>query len=300
MSQQQSSATTKADPTQQSLQRLDFVKSYTEFAVNKSYDLAGSVYQTTRSFTPSFLEPQVSAVESRAKEIGASYGAPVVNAVQDKSSQVLGVVDKQVDGLVKKAEDFYSSNSTFLTNAVKNQSDYHANNLQHFKDARDAYLQQAKEAVNYLKKEGLSGAAKQAVDSLMAKVEQAKAVPSYLSEQANALLEKVSQAWEKVAHLPAVQKTRDAVSPSVELAKKKYIEAHDILVTAPVYNKAVDTGADVLTKMQTTYVYKTAANRLYPVISPYADPVIDKVSHSPYVNGVIDHLKPQHTVGATA
>ena len=25
-----------------------------------------------------------------------------------------------------------------------------------------------------------------------------------------------------------------------------------------------------------------------------------QVSHSPYVNGVIDHLKPQHTVGATA
>lgn len=47
--------------------------------------------------------------------------------------------------------------------------------------------------------------------------------------------------------------------------------------TAPVYNKAVDTGADVLTKVQTTYVYKTAANRLYPVISPYADPVIEKV-----------------------
>jgi hypothetical protein len=46
---------------------------------------------------------------------------------------------------------------------------------------------------------------------------------------------------------------------------------------APVYNKAVDTGADVLNKVQTTYVYKTAANRLYPVISPYADPVIDKV-----------------------
>lgn len=50
------------------------------------------------------------------------------------------------------------------------------------------------------------------------------------------------------------------------------------LQTAPVYNKAVDTGADVLTKVQTTYVYKTAANRLYPVISPYADPVIDKVT----------------------
>ena len=51
-----------------------------------------------------------------------------------------------MDGVVKRAEDFYSNNSTYLSNAVKNQSDYHAKNLQHFKDARDAYLQQAKDA----------------------------------------------------------------------------------------------------------------------------------------------------------
>ena len=30
----------------------------------------------------------------------------------------------------------------------------------------------------------------------------------------------------------AVQKTIDAVSPSVELAKKKYIEAHDMVVVS--------------------------------------------------------------------
>lgn len=156
---------------------------------------------------------------------------------------------RQVDGLVKRAEDFYSNNSTYLADAVKHQSDYHAKNLQHFKDARDAYLQQAKDAggchphfqtgtrsyfdpdhatafkrfttiiysvhhrlmlslesvraVNFLKKEGVSGATKAAVDSLLATVEQAKAVPSYLSEQANVLLQKVSVAWEKLAEIPA-------------------------------------------------------------------------------------------------
>lgn len=52
----------------------------------------------------------------------------------------------QVDGIVKKANGFYSDNATYLANAVKNQSDYHSKNLQHFKDARDAYLQQAKDA----------------------------------------------------------------------------------------------------------------------------------------------------------
>lgn len=93
--QQSSGIAQKADPTSQSLQRLDFLKAYTEYAVNKSTDVAGSLYQTSRSFTPSFLEPRVQAVEGKAKEVASNYGAPIVNAVQDKSSQVLGVVDKQ-------------------------------------------------------------------------------------------------------------------------------------------------------------------------------------------------------------
>lgn len=52
----------------------------------------------------------------------------------------------QVDSVAKSAEDFYDKNSGFL----KNQSDFHSQNLAHFKDARDAYLQQAKEAIAYL------------------------------------------------------------------------------------------------------------------------------------------------------
>ncbi len=59
------------------------------------------------------------------------------------------------------------------------------------------------DAVNFLKKEGLSGAAKQAMDSLSATIEQAKSVPSYLNEQANFLLQKVSVAWEKLSSVPA-------------------------------------------------------------------------------------------------
>ena len=44
--------------------------------------------------------------------------------------------------MVKNAEKFYENNASYLSNAVKNQSDFHSKNLQHFKDARDAYLQQ--------------------------------------------------------------------------------------------------------------------------------------------------------------
>lgn len=58
-------------------------------------------------------------------------------------------------------------------------------------------------AVNFLKKEGVSGAAKHAADSLSAAVEQAKNVPGYLNEQATLLLQKVSIAWEKLYSTPA-------------------------------------------------------------------------------------------------
>ena len=44
--------------------------------------------------------------------------------------------------MVKNAGKFYENNASYLSNAVKNQSDFHSKNLQHFKDARDAYLQQ--------------------------------------------------------------------------------------------------------------------------------------------------------------
>ena len=70
---------------------------------------------------------------------------------------------------------------------------------------------QAKEAVDFLKKEGLSGTAKKAADTLLATVEQAKAVPNYIGEQANQLLVKVSAAWEKLAQMPAGE-TRCAFS----------------------------------------------------------------------------------------
>lgn len=44
--------------------------------------------------------------------------------------------------------------------------------------------------------------------------------------------------------------------------------------------------------MQDTYVYQVAANRLYPVVSPIADPALDKLTHSPVYTAVKDHLTP--------
>ena len=42
-------------------------------------------------------------------------------------------------------------------------------------------------------------------------------------------------------------------------------------------------------------MYRTAANRLYPVISSYADPALDRITHSPYYQAAVEHLRPHHS-----
>ena len=44
--------------------------------------------------------------------------------------------------------------------------------------------------------------------------------------------------------------------------------------------------------VQETFVYQVAANRLYPVVSPIADPALDKLTQSPVYNAVKDHFTP--------
>jgi hypothetical protein len=75
-----------------------------------------------------------------------SASKPVLCDRRRRSAVADRRVGLQVDGVAKRAEQFYSDNASFLADAMKNQSDYHSKNLQHFKDARDAYLSQAKDA----------------------------------------------------------------------------------------------------------------------------------------------------------
>ena len=63
---------------------------------------------------------------------------------------------------------------------------------------------------------------------------------------------------------------------------------------APVYKHAYDTSTGVLSKVQQIplyqNVYAVSANRLYPAISPYAGPLVEKAQ--PYIDSVFEQLKP--------
>jgi hypothetical protein len=48
----------------------------------------------------------------------------------------------------------------------------------------------------------------------------------------------------------------------------------------------------VYIKVTESVVYRFSASKLYPVISCYADPALDRITHSPYYSAVVDHLKP--------
>ena len=63
------------------------------------------------------------------------------------------------------------------------------------------------------------------------------------------------------------------------------------------HGRALNTSALQVTQ---SAVYRTAANRLYPVISTYADPALDKITHSPYYQAAVDHLRPHPSCAASA
>ncbi len=66
-----------------------------------------------------------------------------------------------------------------------------------------------------------------------------------------------------------VQKTLETVSPSVELAKKKYTEAHDAVVKAPSYDKAFNAASTGISKVA-QFFSLPSMNAFYSSIHKYA------------------------------
>jgi hypothetical protein len=84
------------------------------------------------------------------------------------------------------AYKFYDSSAAELQAQVNNQRKFHEKNLEHYKQAREAYLKRVEETVDFLKKEGISGAAKLAADTVVARVEDAKQLPAFIDKEAKA------------------------------------------------------------------------------------------------------------------
>ena len=88
----------------------------------------------------------------------------------------------QVDGLIVGASRIYDSSAEELKTHVDRQRQFHEKNMEHYKAAREAYLKKIEETVEFLKKEGLSGTARLAADTVLARVEDAKKIPGYVND----------------------------------------------------------------------------------------------------------------------
>lgn len=260
------------------LKRLGFVQMYADLYFSWTFGLAASVYSTGRSLlVPSPLAGVAGSLESTV----TSLSMPVIQAVQGQSGRVLRGLDAKVDGVINAASGLYASNATALQHAVEHSE----KGLAKCAAAKDAYLHRIEEALALLKEKGMGGAAALAADKVVASVGSVTAIPPYLEIEAKSLMLKVGDAWQALTEFQPVAKLLHSAQPSIDFAWTKYLEAHDAVVTAPSYNKAVDMGAEQLSKVQETVVYRT--------LQPALDPALDAISHSAPYTALVDHLRPQ-------
>ncbi|KAK9843460.1 hypothetical protein WJX81_004052 [Elliptochloris bilobata] len=264
------------------LKRLDFVRTCGEFWGAK----AASVYRGTRAFVPNALDSSLRAVEDRV----AGLGMPLLM----RSEDVLRSVDITVDSALTVVRGLLAGKS--LGDALVATRQHSASEYQfQFVKARNDYLQQVEDAIAFLKETGITGAARAAVTTLLGSVREAHKTPPALEFRSEAVISKVSDAWGKLVVQPPVTKLVETVQPTVDFSYHKYCQAHDVVVASEAYNRALETASAIIHKVTGSLVYRVAASKLYPVISPYADPALAKVTHSALYASVVDHLKPMPT-----
>lgn len=74
------------------LKRLHFIRSYSSYALDKTYSLASNVYCTGKHYAPASLEPHIKTMEEKV----TSVGSPLVSQLQDRSDFVLHTLDSKV------------------------------------------------------------------------------------------------------------------------------------------------------------------------------------------------------------
>ncbi|KAK9862542.1 hypothetical protein WJX84_012311 [Apatococcus fuscideae] len=119
----------------------------------------------------------------------------------------------------------------------------------------------------------------------------------YMQRETEVLAGMISAAWAKLVSLPAVDKVLESAQPSVEFTRRKYTDAHDAVVASATYSKAMEAAEAIVSNFKHSFVYRTAAARLYPVVSQFTDPALDRIVQSQYYSAVVDHLRPTSPPG---
>lgn len=264
-------------PTRQTSGRLTHL-------AGKTTEVAQTTYTTAKNvLVPEKMKPTVDNVESQV----AGAAAPYVHKAQDAGASLLRAADDKVDRAVETAQRVYTDNAAYLEQQLAKQKEFHSQNLESFKTAREAYLRKVEEAVEFVRQKGVTGAARAAADEVMVRVGEAK---SAVLAAPGALLLKVQQAVDKLLAFGPVNSAVEAAKPSLGAAMNQYSRLHDSLVASQQYKQAYSMAGDFAQRAQQTWVVAAAKQRLMPL----AQPAVDSVMASPYYSSLVAHLQPIH------
>ncbi|EFJ40256.1 hypothetical protein VOLCADRAFT_108237 [Volvox carteri f. nagariensis] len=254
------------------LKRLGFVDAYTHKLANGAAYVEGA-YKKVKPLVPQQVQPFLAKVEDAV----LAYTAPVVAKASDQAEKFLRITDEQVDYL-------YVETAAYLTQTRKlTQS-----NIDTFRSAADKYYQMVKSTADYLASKLSYDISVQAARDFISKsVEKAKEL-----SDPDAAVRIVYDSWQQFAAIPAVAKTLEKTAPVTRKGFETFIAAHDALVSSLVYKRSVSLGATTLGWATTTTPYKLGAQYLYPMVQSVADPALEKVAKSTYVNATLKYWAP--------
>ena len=187
---------------------------------------------------------------------------------------------------MQSAGQVYQSNSSYIQTQLDKQRDLHKQGMESYKAAREQYLKKIEDSVEFLRSNGLTGAAKKAADEVSVAVAEARKLPSAVAKQ-------VHDAFERLMTFEPVKKAMTSAKPAIDAAYTKYVGVHDVVVTSPQYKKAYDLSQAALTRAQQTILFQKAMQNFYPYVAKYADPAVAQITASPYYQAAIEHVTPK-------
>lgn len=192
-----------------------------------------------------------------------------------------------MDKIAQNASTVYEKNSTYINQQLEFGREYHAKNMEAFKAARDQYLNRVNDTVDFLKQNGLSGAAQKAADEVSAAVAEARKLPG-------AVIKQVHDAFERLMSLMPVQKIMNSTRPAIDAAYVKYESVHDTVVSSAYYKKAYTTAESFIDRAQGTMLYQKAKENIWnPYLSKYGDPALGQLTSHPYYHSLVAQIAPK-------
>lgn len=180
----------------------------------------------------------------------------------------------------------YQSNSEYLRNQLDKQRQFHQHNMESYKAAREQYLKKVEESVEFIKSNGVAGAARKAADELSSTIAEARKLPGIMIKQ-------VQEAFERLMKFEPVQKLLNSTQPAVEAAYARYEVVHGTVVNSPQYKRAFDFSQAAMLKAQESFIYRKAKENVYPLVAKYADPAYASLTGSPYFQAALQHITPK-------